>query len=165
MVRTSLSRLGSRVCAKRFAHPSISEKKTTGTWAVLDMSKFLSPWQGPHFPVLCPRLGRKHLSPHPFSKRRARVPKLAWTCEIFLAHGQDLTFPSCVQGLGEKICPPEHFWKNEHRRRSLSGHGKNSKPLAGTSLSCLAPKTWPKAFVPTPVFKKKSLGAGACLDM
>ena len=61
-VRTSLSRLGSRVCAKRFAHPSISEKTTTGTWAVLDMSKFLSPWQGPHFPVLCPRLGRKHLS-------------------------------------------------------------------------------------------------------
>ena len=39
----------------------------------------------------------------------AQVPKLAWTCKIFLAHGQDLTLLSCVQGLGEKICPPAHF--------------------------------------------------------
>ena len=74
-----------------------------------EILNFHTSWQGPHFPVLRPKTGRKHLSPHPFSKTEVQVPKLAWTCEIFLAHGQDLTFPSCVQGLGEKICPPEHF--------------------------------------------------------
>jgi hypothetical protein len=84
MVRTSLSRLVSKFCVKRFAPTDILEKNNTGTGACLDMSQFRRPWQGPHFPVLWPRLGRKHLSPHPFSKRKAPAPKFVWTCEIFL---------------------------------------------------------------------------------
>ena len=28
---------------------------------------------------------------------------------LFISHGQDFTFPSWVQGLCEKICPPKHF--------------------------------------------------------
>ena len=103
----------SRVCAKRFAHTSIFEKRTTGAGACLDMLKCLSPGQGPHFPVLCPRFVRKDV-------------------------------------------PPQAFLKNEHRRLSLAGHVKLSETIAGTSPSCLVPKTWPKAFVPAPVFKKKT---------
>ena len=165
MVRTSLSSLVPRVCAKGFAHTGIRKQTTAGTGACLNISEFRSPWQGPYFPVLRQRVGRKHLSPHPCSETKVQVPELAWTCKIFLVHGQDLTSPSCVQGLGEKICPHKHFWKNDHRRRSLPGHVKISEPMTGTSLSCLVPKTWPKAFVPTPVFKNKSPGAAACLDM
>ena len=43
MVGTSLSRLGPRVCANKFAHTSIFEKTTPGTGACLDMSKFPNP--------------------------------------------------------------------------------------------------------------------------
>ena len=95
MVRTSLARRVSKACAKRFASTSIVEKNNTGPGACLDMLQFLRPWLGPHFLVLCPRLGRKHLCPHPFSKTKIQAPKLAWTCEPFLANGHDLTFSSC----------------------------------------------------------------------
>ena len=111
MVRTSPCCLVSRVWAKRFAHPNIFGKTNTGAGACLDMAKILSAWQGPHFPVLRPRPGRKHLSPHPFSKTEVQVPKLAWTCEIFLAHGQDLSFQFCAQGLCERVCHRKHFCK------------------------------------------------------
>ena len=77
---------------------------------------------GPHFPILNRRLGRKHLSPEPFSKKMAQVPKPAKTSKISLAHGHDLTFPSRVQSVVEKICCHTHFEKNERQRSSLSQH-------------------------------------------
>ena len=109
---------------------------------------------GPHFPILSRRLGRKHLSPDPFSKKMAQVPKPAKTSEIFLAHGHDLTFPSRVQSLVEKICCHTDFGKNERRRHSLSAHVHFFQPLARTSLFHIEFQAWAGSFVPTPISGK-----------
>ena len=86
----------------------------------MEMSNFPSPWEGPHFPVLCPMLGWGDLSPPPFLKEQTPVPEVVWKCQIFFAHDMDLTFPSWVQSLGRSICPHTHLPKNEDRPRSLS---------------------------------------------
>ena len=111
MAGTSLAHLVSKVYTKRFALTPLLEKTNTGANTRFETSCSNRPWQGPHFPVLCPRLVWKHLSPHQVFKKRALAPKLARTCQISLAHGQDLTFPSCVKSLCEKIGPHNHFWK------------------------------------------------------
>ena len=75
-----------------------------GPAARRELFNFHTSSQGPHLPILSRRLGRKHLSPDLFWKKKmARVPKPAKTSKIFLAPGHELTFPSHVQDLIEKI--------------------------------------------------------------
>ena len=93
-----------------------------GPAAHRELFNFHTSSQGPHLPTSSRRLGRKHLSPDPLWKKMARVPKPAKPSEIFRAPCHDLTFPSHVQNLIEKICCRPPFEKNERRRRSLSAH-------------------------------------------
>ena len=64
------------------------------------------PPQGPHFLVLCPRLGRKHWPPPPLLKKTRPALRLVWRCWIFVAHGRDLTFSAWAPHCGENICSP-----------------------------------------------------------
>ena len=97
MAGTSLSRLVSQTGTKTFAPTPVSEKKQASSEACLEMLDFRSPWQRPHFLVLSPRLGRKHLPPHPFLKKTRQAVRLVWKCWIFVAHGRDLTLLFCGQ--------------------------------------------------------------------
>ena len=112
---------------------------------------------GPHFPILSRRLGRKHLSPDPFSKKMAQVPKPAKLCEIFQAHCHDLTFPSRVQSLVEKICCHTHFEKNERRRNSLSAHVHFFSPWQGLHFSTLSSKLRREVLSHTHFWKNENL--------
>ena len=113
---------------------------------------------GPHFPILNRRLGRKHLSPDPFSKKNAPVPKPAKPSEICRAPGHDLTFPSHVQNLAENICCHTHFEKNERRRRSLSEHVHFFSPWRGPHFSMSSPKLGREFLSPYPFLKKRTPG-------
>jgi len=128
MAGTSFFHVESQAWARIFVTTPIFEKTNAWSAARLEKSNFRKPWQGPHYPILSRRLGRKHLSPDPFSKKMAQVPKPAKTSEIFPAHCHDLTFASHVQNLAENICCHTHFEKNERRRRSLSEHVRFFSP-------------------------------------
>ena len=121
--------------------------------------------QGPHFPILCRRLGRKHLSLDPFWKKMARVPRPAKTSEIFPAPDHDLTFPSHVQQLIGKICCHTHFEKKQRRRRSLSAHLRFCSSLAGTSLFHVESQAWPTFFAATPISEKTKAWSAPRLEI
>ena len=84
----------------------------------------------------------------------ARVPKPAKPSEIFRAPGHDLTFPSHVQNLIEKICRHTDFEKNERRRRSLSQPVQFFQLLAGASLLHVESRPWARIFVTAPISEK-----------
>ena len=154
MAGTSFFHVESQAWARICVTTPIFEKKNAWSAARLEKSNFRKPWQGPHYPILSRRLGRKHLAPDPFSKKMAQVPKPAKTSEIFPAPGHDLTFPSHVQKLIGKICCHTHFEKNQRRRRSLSAHLRFCSSLAGTSLFHVESQAWPTFFAATPISEK-----------
>ena len=109
---------------------------------------------GPHIPILIRRLGRKQLSPDPFWKKMARVQRPDKTSEICLAPCHDLTFPSHVQNLIEKICCHTHSEKNKRRRRSLSEHVHYPSTWQGPHFSMLSPKLGREFLPPHPISEK-----------
>ena len=70
------------------------EKKRAPAPQLVCTCSFFSPWQGPHFSTLNPKLERDFLSSHPFLKKRKPdpppgLPNLTFTCDC-----QGLSFPS-----------------------------------------------------------------------
>ena len=157
MAGTLLFHVESQACARIFVTTPISEKKKTWSAARLDKLNFHMRLPGPHFPMLSRRLGRKHLSPDPFSKKMAQVTKTVKTSELFLIHGHDLTFPSRVQSVIEKICCHTHFEKNERRRHSLSAHIQFSSLWQGPHFSISSPNLGREVLSPHPFPKKENL--------
>jgi len=81
----------------------------SGPAAHRDIFNFQHILTGTSLSCLVSKLGRKHLSPHPFLKNTVPVSKVSLKNQIFLGHGRDLTFLSCVQDLADNICPRTHF--------------------------------------------------------
>jgi hypothetical protein len=152
MAGTSLSCLVPKTWPKAFVPSPVFKNKSTGSEACLDMCDFLSPWSGPHFPVLGPGFVRKDLPTQAFLKKRPPAPGLVWTKQNFLAHGRDLTFLSCAQDLAESICPHTRFQKQRSRCRSSLGHERFSQPMVRTSLSSLVSMVCAKRFTHTNIF-------------
>jgi hypothetical protein len=136
MAGTSLSCRVPKTWPKTFDPKPVFKNKSIGSKACLDMSDFLSPWSGPHFPVVCPMFVRTDLPPQPFLKNRTPAPELGWTCEHLLAHGRDLTF---VPKTWPKTCVPTPVFKKKKLVPKLAwtcqiflGHGQDL-----TSPSCV----------------------------
>ena len=110
---------------------------------------------GPDFPILCRRLDRKHLSPDPFWKKMARVPRPAKTSEIFPAPGHDLSFPSRDQTFIGKICCHTHFGKSVRRRHSLSAQVHFCSLWQGLHFSRLSSKIGREVLSPHPFLEKR----------
>ena len=96
MAGTSLFHLAAEALARTLLTTTIFEKTSTCSAGHLGTSIFHISFQGPHFPVLCPRLDRQHLQTHHLKKKMDRVSKPIDKCQILLAYGHDLTFSLCV---------------------------------------------------------------------
>jgi len=165
MARTSLSCLVAETWPKAFVPTPVFSNKDPVAEACLDMLDFLSPWSGPDFPILCPRLVRKDLLRPALLTKPTPAPELVWTYHNFSAPGRDLTFLFGVQDLVESFCPHTRFQKQRSRCRSLLGHVRFSYTMVRTSLSRLVSTFCAKRFAPTDILEKTNTGAGACLDM
>ena len=157
---TSLSRLVFRVESKRFAATHILKKTSASAAACLNMFDFSSLWQGPHFSISSPSLGREVLSPHPFLKKRTPGPQPVFENQVFVGHGKDLTFQSCVQDLAQNIRPRIRFRKNQDLHGRLPRHVRFSQPMPRTALCSIVPQVCAETFVTTPISEKTIAGAG-----
>ena len=63
--------------------------------------------------MLSPSLGREVVSPRPFLKKWTPGPQPVLENQVFVGHGKDLTFQSCVQDLAQNIRPRIRFKKNQ----------------------------------------------------
>ena len=124
------------------------------------MSDFSSLWQGPHFSISSPSLGREVLSPHPFLKKRTPGPQPVFENQVFVGHDKDLTFQSCVQDLAQNIRPRIRFRKNQDLHGRLPRHVRFSQPMTRIALCSTVPQVCAEKFVTTPISEKTTAGAG-----
>jgi hypothetical protein len=84
-----------------------------------------------------------------------RVPKPANTSKIFLAHGHDLTFPSHVQDLIEKIAAAHILKTTSAAAAACLNRFICSSPWQGPHFSMLNPKFGREFLSPHPFLKKR----------
>ena len=112
---TALCRLMFRIWSEKFAAAPILKKTSAGAAACLNIFIFSSPWQGPHFSMLSPNLGRAVLSPHPFIKKRPPVPRPTGHILIIYWCGRRHTFPVWWKSHVEN-------WRNLGKRAPLKSN-------------------------------------------
>ena len=80
---------------EKIAAAHILKKTSAAAAACLHMVDFVSPWQGSHFSMLSPKLGREILSPHPFTKKESLIRPSARQIEF--SHATARASPSHLE--------------------------------------------------------------------
>ena len=129
------------------------------------MSKFISPWQGPHFPVVLPKTWPKTFDPKPVFKNKSTGSKACLDMSDFLSPWSGPHFPVVCPMFVRTDLPPQPFLKNRTPAPELGwtcqhllAHGRDL-----TFLSCA--QDLAENMCPHTRFQKKKTGSKACLDM
>ena len=137
MAGTSFFHVESQAWARICVTTPRFEKKNAWSAARLEKSSFRRPWQGPHFPVLCPRLGPKYSTPRPFQKKSTLAKKMARHVNFF----QPMTRTSLCS-IVSQVCA-ETFVTTAISEKTIAGAGTRLTHY-GPGPGHTFPGWWPK---------------------